>query len=401
MKLRALSLCIVLAAAANQVLADDVVASVNDRKLFASQLGYFVKASVDDDQKDTPELRKNVKESWITRTLLAQEAERSGIANRPEVKLKLENGHDQILMRQVAKSYVAKHVTESDIQAAVAREKAAHPNDDNIQDTVTKKLQQEAFDTLVTELKAKAKIQVNETSDAVQASVNGRKLLASQLEIYVKTLLADGRTDTPQLRKDIKDNWITKALFVQEAEKQGIANQPEVKVELELLHDQTLGRALVQDYVPQHITEKNIQAAVAREKAARANDKEYLARHILVATESEANGIIEKLHAGEKFESLARISKDPASAINGGAMDWAPPSNYVKEFADALVTLKVGQTTAHPVKTQYGYHIIRVDDIRPLKWSAEDIQKAATQKLQKETVEKLVADLKAKAKIIN
>ncbi len=135
-----------------------------------------------------------------------------------------------------------------------------------------------------------------------------------------------------------------------------------------------------------------------------AGGKEYKARHILVEKEADAKAIIAQLKKGAKFEDLAKKqSKDPGSAANGGDLGWANPAGYVPEFADAMKKLAKGDVTPEPVKTQFGYHVIRVDDIRDAKAPEppkfEDIKPQLVQQMEQQKLAKYQEELRAKAKV--
>jgi len=157
----------------------------------------------------------------------------------------------------------------------------------------------------------------------------------------------------------------------------------------------------VQDYVKNNpITDDAIKAEYERAKS-QAGDKEFKARHILVKDENEAKQIIAQIKKGGSFEKIAaQKSEDPGSKAKGGDLDWAPGGRYVPAFSDALRKLKKGQMTDTPVQTQFGYHIIRLDDERPMKFpTMEEVKPQITQGLQRQAVEKMIADLRSKAKV--
>ena len=132
-----------------------------------------------------------------------------------------------------------------------------------------------------------------------------------------------------------------------------------------------------------------------------AGAKEYKARHILVKEEAEAKQIIAQLKKGGNFEKIAaEKSEDTGSKNRGGDLDWAPPARYVKPFADALVKLKKGQLTDTPVQTQFGWHVIRLDDERATKIPPfDEVKNNIQQQMQQQAVQKAIADLRAKAKV--
>lgn len=202
------------------------------------------------------------------------------------------------------------------------------------------------------------------------ATVNGTPIPSSRVDEMVKQVTSQPNApqDTPALRDKIKEELINREILLQAANKLGLAKTPEVKAQLDMARQSILIRALVSDFVKKHpVSDADIKAEYDR-IVKEAGDKEYHVRHILVPTEEQAKAIIAKLKAGGNFEELAKQdSKDPGSASNGGDLDWATPTVFVKPFSDAMISLKKGQITETPVKTQFGYHVIKVDDIRPVK----------------------------------
>ena len=161
-----------------------------------------------------------------------------------------------------------------------------------------------------------------------------------------------------------------------------------------------LVRAYLQDYIKSHNVSDDQLKAEYDKIVKGLGSKEYRARHILVEKEDEAKAIIEKLKKGDKFEELAKQSKDPGSKDKGGELGWAPPANYVKPFGDALTSLQKGKYTDKPVKTDFGYHIIELEDVRDLKLPSFDESKPSLQqRLQQQMVQKHIMELREKAKV--
>jgi peptidyl-prolyl cis-trans isomerase C len=235
------------------------------------------------------------------------------------------------------------------------------------------------------------------------AVVNGKKIPSSAADAMVKQAVAQGQPDSPELRKAAKEQLINQEILFQEAEKQGYAKHDEVKQQLEQARQSIVIRAMVQDYMKKNpIKDADIKAEYDKFAAQFGKDKEYNARHILVEKEEEAKAIIAKLKAGEKFEDLAKQSKDPGSAANGGKLDWAPASNYVPEFGNALKALAKGAVTEAPVKSQFGYHVIKLEDVRDAKApSLDELKPRISQGLQQQKFQALQESLKKKAKIEN
>ena len=232
------------------------------------------------------------------------------------------------------------------------------------------------------------------------AVVNGKPIPTSRMETIVKQYVAQGQPDTPELRDAIKNELITREVLMQEAGKRGIGEKPEVKTQLEMARQNIMIQALHEEYVKKNpVSEAEMRKEFERFKA-QADDKEYFARHILVEKEDEAKAIINKLKSGAKFEELAKQSKDPGSAAKGGALDWAAPRSYVKPFADALVSLKPGDITQTPVKSEFGYHIIKLEDTRPTEFPPfEQVKPQLANMLQQRQVATFHEQLMEKAKI--
>ena len=232
------------------------------------------------------------------------------------------------------------------------------------------------------------------------AVVNNKPIPKQKVDDFVAALAAQGRPDTPELRAAVREELIARELFVQEAEKKGLTRNADVQRQLDNVRQDILIRALIRDHLKANpIKDDEIKAEYDKIRA-QAGDKEYHARHILVEKEDEAKDIIAQLKKGAKFEELAKKSKDTGSAQSGGDLDWNTPQTFVKEFSEARVGLKKGEFTQTPVKTQFGYHVIRLDDVResaapPLEQVRPQIQ----QELERHRVQALQQSLRAKAKI--
>jgi peptidyl-prolyl cis-trans isomerase C len=232
------------------------------------------------------------------------------------------------------------------------------------------------------------------------AVVNGKPVPSSRADAMIKQMAAQGQQDSPQLRAMVKEELVNREILMQEADKLGLSSSPEVKNQMEMARQSIVIRALVADYVKKNpVSEADMKAEYDKFKA-QAGDKEYHARHILVEKEDDAKAIIAKLKAGAKFEDLAKQSKDTGSAANGGDLDWAPPSAFVKPFSDAMIALQKGQITETPVQTQFGYHVIKLEDSRPAKVpSFEEVKPQIAESLQQQKLQAYQQELKKKAKI--
>lgn len=232
------------------------------------------------------------------------------------------------------------------------------------------------------------------------AMVNGISIPQVRIDLRVKAAAAQGQADNPELRKAIRDDMINMEVLVQEAAKLGLDKNPDVVQQVALTRQQVLAGAFVQDYAQNHpISEDQLKQEYDKLKAKLGN-KEYNARHVLVETEEEAKAIITQLGKKGKFEKLAEKSKDTGSASQGGSLGWNMPGNFVPEFANAMLNLKKGEYTKEPVQSQFGWHVIKLDDVRDLKVpSFEELKPQLQQRLQQQSIQKAIADLRAKAKI--
>ena len=237
--------------------------------------------------------------------------------------------------------------------------------------------------------------------NTVVARVNGVAIPQQHLELLVKNLVAQGRSDSPEMREALKQQMINRELMVQEATRRGLDKNSEIAARLVFARQDVLSTAYVQETFKAHpVTDEALRKEYERIKA-QLGAREFKARHILVAKEDEAKEIIALIRKGGNFEKLAaERSMDPGSKVNGGDLDWGPPGRYVKPFGEALLKLKKGQMTEAPVQTNFGWHIIRLEDERATRIPGFDEAKPQLQQmLQNQVVEKAVSELRAKAKI--
>lgn len=232
------------------------------------------------------------------------------------------------------------------------------------------------------------------------ATVNGKVIPAERMEQVVKQVVAQGKQpDSPQLRALIKQDLIGREVMIQQADKQGYGLRSDVKAQIENTRQSIIINALLASYIGKHpVSEAEVKVQYDAYKA-QAGDQEYHARHILVATEAEAKEIIAKLKAGAKFEDLAKASKD-GSAANGGDLGWASATSFVKPFSDAMVGLKNGQFTETPVPTQFGFHVIKLEESRAAKVpSFDEVKGRIAESLQQKKIVEFRESLLKKAKI--
>lgn len=232
------------------------------------------------------------------------------------------------------------------------------------------------------------------------ALVNGVSIAQSRVDMAVKAELAQGQVDSPELRKNIRENLIKRELMLQESTKLGLDKTPEALQEIDLARQSVLINAYLVDFVKKNPISDEVLKQEYEARKAKLGGKEYNARHILVETEDEAKAIIVQLGKKVKFEKLVAKSKDTGTAAQGGSLGWAAPSNFVAPFATALQGLKKGEYTKTPVQTQFGWHVIQVEDERAMKVPAfEEVKPQLQQRLQQQAIQKQIIDLEAKAKI--
>ncbi|MBY0411028.1 MAG: peptidylprolyl isomerase [Burkholderiaceae bacterium] len=233
------------------------------------------------------------------------------------------------------------------------------------------------------------------------AIVNGKAVPKERMEALKQQLEKSGRPITPDVESQIKDEVIAREIFIQEAQKRGLDASTDYKAQMEMARQAILIRELFANYQQTNpVTDAEIQAEYDKFVAANGG-KEYKASHILVEKEADAKAIIASIKKGAKFEDIAKKqSKDPGSGAKGGDLDWANASSYVSEFTEALIKLQKGQMTSTPVKSQFGWHVIRLDDERQAQLpKLEDVKPQVAQQLQQQKLAKFQEDLRTKAKI--
>lgn len=238
--------------------------------------------------------------------------------------------------------------------------------------------------------------------NTVAATVNGSAITESRIALVAAQNAAQGQPDSPEVRKGIIENLSMQLLISQEAIKKGLDKTPEVSDQIELTQQSILANAFVQDYLKNSPVSDDMLKAEYEKLKSQVIGSEYKARHILVEKESDARDIIAKLKKNPNtFESLAKEkSRDPGSKVNGGDLGWFDPRGMVPEFGAAVAKLAKGSFTQDPVKSQFGYHVILLEDSRAKAMPPLDqIKQVLQQKVQQQNLKKYFDDLKAKAKI--
>jgi peptidyl-prolyl cis-trans isomerase C len=233
------------------------------------------------------------------------------------------------------------------------------------------------------------------------AIVNGKPVPKARFDALMAQLQKSGRPVPAEMQDQVKQEVIAREVFMQEAQKRGLDATDDYKTQLELARQTILIRELFADFQKKNpVADAEIQAEYDKFVAANGG-KEFHTHHILVENEADAKAIIADIKKGKKFEDVAKAkSKDPGSAPNGGDLEWATAASYVPEFSQAMIKLNKGQMTQEPVKTQFGYHIIRVDDVREAQLpKLEEVKPQIAQQLQQQKLAKFQEELRGKAKV--
>jgi len=249
--------------------------------------------------------------------------------------------------------------------------------------------------------KPAAKAAAKDSAKDAVATVNGVAIPGSRMQFMMEQQRQRGAPDNEQTRAMLRDELVNREIVSQEAQKAGLAKSPEVQQQLDLARQEILVGTYLRDWVKKHpVTDADVQKEYERAKA-QSGEKEYRARHILVDTEDQAKALIADLKKGAKFDELARKnSKDTGSKERGGDLDWNVPAAFDRQFSDVMVTLDKGKFTEAPVQTRFGFHIIQLDDVRPIKFPAlADVKPRIQQQIQQQRIDELIRGLRAKAKV--
>src|SRR6202795_3228153 len=232
------------------------------------------------------------------------------------------------------------------------------------------------------------------------AIVDGTPISREAYDDYLKGLLRGkpAADVTPEKKNQVLDQMINMQLIATQAEKDGLEKDPDVATRIVLLRTQIMADAAAQKYVKSN--EPSDQELHAAYDAA--TDKtEYHASHILVATKEKALQLIKKIKGGAKFEDVAKAESTDNSKANGGDLGWFTTARMVKPFGDAVKLLKKGEFTQEPVQTQYGWHIIKLEDTRdaPFDQMKGQLSNAIMQKKFQEYIEGLKKSAKIEKKL--
>ena len=236
---------------------------------------------------------------------------------------------------------------------------------------------------------------------STMAKVNGVTIPQSRLDFIIKARTSQGQQDTPEARKALREDLITQEIIAQEALKKKLDKDPDFSNQLDIARQTALVGAYQVDFIKNHpVSDEELRKEYEAVKA-QMGDKEYKAHHVLVGSEAEAKDIIAQIKKGTKLEKIAEEKTlDVGSKNKGGELDWSPPASYVQPFAQALTKLSKGQLTEQPVQTPFGWHVIRLDDIRPLNVPPfEELKQNLAQRVLQRQFAAAVSDLRAKAKV--
>jgi peptidyl-prolyl cis-trans isomerase C len=233
------------------------------------------------------------------------------------------------------------------------------------------------------------------------ATVNGVQIPRQRFDVVMRQQMARGAPDSEPMRAQVREALINNEVLIQEANRSGIAKKPEVQQQLEITRQEVIANAVVSEYLRVNpVNDAEIQKEYDRAKA-QTGDREFRARHILVANEDDAKSVVAEIKKGAKFEDVAqKRSLDEGTRPKGGDLDWNVPSNFDKAFSDAMVKLEKGKMTEVPVRTRFGFHIIQLEDVRPVNFPPlTQVKQQIQQRLIGQKIDGYVRDLRAKAKV--
>jgi peptidyl-prolyl cis-trans isomerase C len=232
------------------------------------------------------------------------------------------------------------------------------------------------------------------------ATVNGKPITAELFDVFSKAVMGGAdQAPTDEQRTQMVDQLINMTLAAQAAEKDGLAKDPAVQARLELMRTQILAEAASEKYVKSHpVSDSELRAEYDAQVAAM--PKEYKARHILVDAKESAEAIIAKLEGGGDFAKLAKAESKDSSAANGGDLGWFSPQTMVKPFADAVAALQKGQYTKQPVQSEFGWHVILLEDVRsPDVPAFDDVKPQVEMFSQRKKLQAYLEELRKSAKV--
>jgi peptidyl-prolyl cis-trans isomerase C len=232
------------------------------------------------------------------------------------------------------------------------------------------------------------------------ATVNGKALPKSEFELYVANMSRQSGRDVNEEQKgQLLDQYISKQLAAEEAEKAGVDKDAKVRDQLALARLQVLVDAGLQKYLEAHpVQESELRPEYDAQVAAL--PREYHARHILVEDQAAAEAITKELKGGADFAKLAAKRSKDSSSKSGGDLGWFTLDTMVKPFADAVKTMQPGQLTEQPVQSQYGWHVIKLEESRATSAPPfDEVKDRVKMIVQRKKLQTHLEDLRKAAKV--
>ncbi|KAF7600333.1 MAG: peptidylprolyl isomerase [Candidatus Dactylopiibacterium carminicum] len=238
------------------------------------------------------------------------------------------------------------------------------------------------------------------TAPKAVAKVNGTTITADVAELMIQEQLSQGAPNNEELRQAVRNELIQREVLAQEARRLGFEKRNNVAARLTLTRQGVLVGGYIDDWMRKNpISDAALQAEYGRLSAAMAPN-EYQVRHIQTEKEDAARTIIQKLQSGSRFEDLAKESIDEGSRDKGGEIGWISPRGVPEAFAKAIESLEKGKFTPTPVQTPFGFHVIKLEDVRkstPPKF--EEVREEIRSRLSQQQLNKHIQELVAKAKV--
>jgi peptidyl-prolyl cis-trans isomerase C len=239
------------------------------------------------------------------------------------------------------------------------------------------------------------------TTSQTYLTVNGKIIPKARADLLASMLPQPKKPgDAEAMRKTLGDELVRRELAAQEASKRGIDSRPEVRAQIDMAIQGVLVNAYLADYLREHpVTDELIRREYESIRSA-LGTKEYKVRHIVLGSAGDAQAVIDKLGRGTKFSDLAAQSQDRLTKDHGGDLGWVNSATYMRPFSEALTKLQKGAYTLKPVQTDFGWHVILLDDVRDLKVpTLAEVKPQLLPRLQQQIVERHFAELRARAKI--
>ena len=230
--------------------------------------------------------------------------------------------------------------------------------------------------------------------------IKNSEVLESWKNLFPGGSAPDFNSFDENIRQNVLRGLVSERLIYNEAIKGGYDKNPEVRKRIAALEKQVIMQGFMEEKAKSLVTDDELKAAYAEKVAASKGQEEVKARHILVPTEEEAKKIYEQVKKGGDFDKLAKEkSSDKSSGTNGGALGWFTKDKMVPEFAEAAFKLKKGEVS-EPVKSEFGWHIIKLDDRRPITVASfDDMKESLKGELANKVVQKYVEGLLKKSDI--